>query len=94
MSEADNWPRDRWLDRGAVDVQACFLLNDRGRSLHRFELLPHFALVLPVERFGDGAKVGLFDCVTSLGGSGQEEDLFLDVGGEVIEPHDLRHSRC
>jgi hypothetical protein len=56
--------------------------------------LPHLPQVVPVERLGDGADVGLFDCVTAVGGPGQEEDLFLDVGGEVVEPHDLRHSRC
>ena len=49
-------------------------------------------LLVPVERFGDRTDVGLFDCVTALGGPGQEEDLFLDVGGEVVEPHDLRHA--
>jgi len=42
-------------------------------------------LLAPVERFGDGADVGFFDCVTALGGSGQEEDFFLNVGGEVVD---------
>lgn len=51
-------------------------------------------LHFPVERFGDGTDVGLSDCVSALGGSGKEEDLFLDVRGEVVEPYDLRHACC
>lgn len=50
-------------------------------------------LLAPVERLGNGTDVDLVDCVAAFGGAGQEEDLFLDVGGEVVEPHDLRHSR-
>ncbi len=46
--------------------------------------IPHLPLFVPVERLGDGADVGIFDCVADLGGSGQEEDLFLDVSGEVV----------
>lgn len=44
--------------------------------------------------FGDAADVGLSDCVSALGGSGKEEELFLNVRGEVVEPHDLRHACC
>lgn len=44
----------------------------------------HLPLLVPVERFSDGADAGLFDRIAALGGSGQEEDLFLDVGGEVV----------
>lgn len=50
-------------------------------------------LLVPVESFGDRAEFGLFHCITALGSSGQEEDLFLDISGEAVEPHDLRHSR-
>jgi hypothetical protein len=46
-------------------------------------------LLAPVERLGNGTDVDLVDCVAALGSAGQEEDLFLDVGGEVVEPHDL-----
>jgi hypothetical protein len=49
-------------------------------------------LLVPVERFGNGADVGFFDRIAALGGSGQKQNLFLDVGGEVVEPHDLRHA--
>ena len=52
----------------------------------------HLPLVVPVERFGDRSDVGFFDCVAALGGSGQEKNLFLNVGGEVVQPHDLRHA--
>ena len=48
-------------------------------------------LLVPVERLGDRADVGLFDRVTAVGGSGQEEDIFLNIEGEGFEPHDLRH---
>lgn len=48
------------------------------------QLVPHLSLLTPVERFGDGAKVGFFDRIAALSDSGQEEDLFLDVGGEVV----------
>ena len=41
-------------------------------------------LLIPVERLCDWADVGFFDRIAALGGSGQEEDLFLDVGGEVV----------
>lgn len=44
----------------------------------------HLPLLVPVERLGNRADVGLFDRVTALGGPGQEEDLFLNVGGEVV----------
>ncbi len=56
--------------------------------------IPHLPLFVPVKRFGDGADVGLFDCVAALVSSGQKQNLFLDVGGEVVEPHDLHHARC
>ena len=46
--------------------------------------IPHLPLLVPVKRFGDGADVGFFDRVTALGGPGQEEDVLLDVGGEVV----------
>ena len=58
------------------------LADRRVNSLRvSLQFPPHLPLLVPVERFGDGAKVGLFDRVTALGGSGEEEDLFLNVGG-------------
>lgn len=32
-------------------------------------------LLVPVERFGDGADVSFIDCVAALGGSGQAKTL-------------------
>ncbi len=48
------------------------------------QLVPHLPLLVPVERFSDRTDIGFFDWIAALGGSGQEEDLFLDVGGEVV----------
>lgn len=63
----------------------CTKLPDRRVNRQRVsQLPPHLPLLNPVECFSDGADVGLFDYVTALGGSGQEKDLFLDVGGEVV----------
>ena len=49
----------------------------------------HLPLLVPVECFGDKAEFGILDYIAAMGGSGQEEDLFLDVGGEVVCPNDL-----
>ncbi len=53
---------------------------------------PHLSLLAPVERLGDAADVGLLDRIAAFGGFGTKENLFLDFGGQVVEPHDLRHS--
>ena len=71
----------------------CTKLPDRNvnrRSVFQFP--PHLPLLVPVERSSHGAVVGIFDRVTDLGCSWQEEDLFLDVGREIVEPHDWRHA--
>ena len=64
----------------------------RVNSLRVFDRSPHFTLLFPVERLGDGPDVGFFDWVAAFDGVGQEQDFFLDVGGEIVHPHDLRHA--
>lgn len=68
---------------------SCLARVNRLRVLDRS---PHFALPFPIERSGDGADLRFLDRVAALDGVGQEQDFFLDVGGEVVHPHDLRHA--
>lgn len=42
-------------------------------------------------RLGDGANMFFQNHVSALDGSRQFENCFLDVRGEIIEPHDLGH---
>ena len=54
---------------------------------------PDPSLFSPVERLGDGADIFFDDWIAATLGAREEEDLFLDVGGEVQEHHDLGHAR-
>lgn len=49
---------------------------------------PHGSLLAPIERLGDGADVLFQDRIASLDRSGQVQDRVLNVGGQVVEPHD------
>jgi hypothetical protein len=58
----------------------------------RHNLRPHLSLFGPGTRFGDGADFAFQDCVPALDGSRQFEILFLNVGGQLVEPPDLGHA--
>ena len=61
------------------------MLLNGVRTHSRLHLFPHLPLLRPVERFGNRTNVGFFDWIAALGGSGQEGDFFLNVGGEIVE---------
>jgi hypothetical protein len=96
----------RYFGREWVTPTPCLLalwLRPRGghnlprncRSMIKFALErhPHPSLLSPIERGDEEADVGFLDNVAAALGARQEQELFLEVGSQVQERHDLRHAR-
>ena len=54
---------------------------------------PHCSLVAPIVRLGNRPDFTFQNRVATTDSSGQAKNLFLDVWGKIVEPHDLRHPR-
>ena len=55
----------------------------------RLEPLPQLTLTLPIRLQGDLLKVGQLNGIMACKRPRQEEDVFLDVGGQAGQVHDL-----
>src|SRR5262245_58611984 len=53
------------------------------------QLTPVQSLLLPVENPRDRLELAQVDTVAAVHRLGQEQDVFLDVGGQVQKVHDL-----
>jgi len=58
------------------------------------QLAPHPPLLAPVKDSGDRPNHVLEDRIATVVGAGQEENLLLDVGGDLKQVHDLGHTRA
>jgi hypothetical protein len=54
---------------------------------------PHPSLFAPAERGDDRSIIGFLYGVAAAHGTREEQDLFLQVVGQVQLRHDLRHPR-
>ena len=68
----------------------CASAGGRVRSYHS----PTGTLLVPVEDAGDRLELAQLDEVAATHARGQEQDLFLNVGRQIEEIHDLRDARA
>ena len=84
--------RDRVLESAEIENTSTTskrLVFSVGTS---FKSGPHPPLLAPIKRLGDWSHICFLDCIPAVLGRRQEEDLLLEIRGQIQECHDLGHS--